>query len=457
MGTYQPQGSEKIQDPKEKWERIKEMSGIGNKQALTENKLNTKFSTVLHEAVAADGKTYGLIQEGPKVYIKHLINDHYEYLTGDEKDYAYKDFAQAFKHMNLLFKDISQQAGFNDSINLFEGGLKKKDKSLTESGASNDTGETPEALNERYVLKQPAPQAPPAQPAPTPEVAPAPSDSNFPPDQMPVQNPQAAQELGQEVDAAEGQMEDPAKVMQKLVGKLTQKMRAADDQTMTSEFMKSILNSVISAVRKDKMEDADLLSVIRNLKGEENAEAASPEGGENDFVDSQGIDYNVNNSVTKETQPTELKEEDFVSTTDDQTQKDAFLLALQSAVGMEINPSNENDVHNAVQYFIDSVSTSENGQNPIVLQAKHYLETTPSAANERPTQVTFQDLTPTAKEIVTQLEMMLENTNQEDDMSGEMGQQPQLADSSQSTMGIQTESKGKDFLHKIIMEALNGK
>jgi hypothetical protein len=306
-------------------------------------------------------------------------------------------------------------------------------------------------------LKQPAPQAPPAQPAPTPEVAPAPSDSNFPPDQMPVQNPQAAQELGQEVDAAEGQMEDPAKVMQKLVGKLTQKMRAADDQTMTSEFMKSILNSVISAVRKDKMEDADLLSVIRNLKGEENAEAASPEGGENDFVDSQGIDYNVNNPVTKENQPTELKEEDFVSTTDDQTQKDAFLLALQSAVGMEINPSNENDVHNAVQYFIDSVSTSENDQNPIVLQAKHYLETTPSAANERPTQVTFQDLTPTAKEIVTQLEMMLENTNQEDDMSGEMGQQPQLADSSQSTMGIQTESKGKDFLHKIIMEALNGK
>jgi hypothetical protein len=121
--NYRPQGSEKIKDVDAKLARIREISGITHKQALNENKFNTRTSTVLHEAVAADGKTYGLIQEGSKVYIKELVVDHYDYLTGDEKDYAYKDYSTAFKHMNLLFKDISERQNYTEPINLYKGGL----------------------------------------------------------------------------------------------------------------------------------------------------------------------------------------------------------------------------------------------------------------------------------------------------------------------------------------------
>ena len=127
MGSnYRPQGSEKITDADAKLERMKVIAGIGQKSITNENKFHTRFSTVLHEAVAADGNTYGLIQEGTKVHIKQLINDHYESLTGDEKDYAYQDYAQAFKHMNLLFKDISQRNDYSAPINIFEGGLNEK-------------------------------------------------------------------------------------------------------------------------------------------------------------------------------------------------------------------------------------------------------------------------------------------------------------------------------------------
>ena len=135
MGSnYRPQGSEKITDDNAKLERIKVIAGIDQKPIANDNKFNTRISTVLHEAGAADGQTYGLVQEGTKVYIKRLVNEQYVYVTGDEKDYAYKNYAQAFKHMNLLFKDISQRNEFTAPINLFEGGLTEK-KKLTK----NDT------------------------------------------------------------------------------------------------------------------------------------------------------------------------------------------------------------------------------------------------------------------------------------------------------------------------------
>ena len=67
--NYKPQGSEKIQDPEKKLDRIRVIAGIKGQSSINEhgNKFNTKFSTVLHEAVAADGQKYGLVQEGPKV------------------------------------------------------------------------------------------------------------------------------------------------------------------------------------------------------------------------------------------------------------------------------------------------------------------------------------------------------------------------------------------------------
>ena len=130
MGSnYRPQGSEKITNGDEKLSRIRTIAGIGQKSVINEHNINTNFSTVLHEAVAADGNTYGLIQEGMKVYIKQLIGEHYEYVNGSEKDYAYKNYAQAFKHMNLLFKDISQQHDYSSPINIFEGGLNEKKNS----------------------------------------------------------------------------------------------------------------------------------------------------------------------------------------------------------------------------------------------------------------------------------------------------------------------------------------
>ena len=119
-----PVGSEKIQNPDEKLARILEIAGI-KKDSITESKpLYGKMGNILHEAVAANGTEYGLVQEETHVYIKVKNNNGYEYISGVENihEHSYKSYADALKHLNLMFKQINESVGQNENIDV----LKKK-------------------------------------------------------------------------------------------------------------------------------------------------------------------------------------------------------------------------------------------------------------------------------------------------------------------------------------------
>lgn len=388
---YRPQGSEKIQNPDEKLARIREIAGIKSKPVLTEeqHRLNTKNSTVLHEATAADGKMYGLVQEGPKVYLKRLVNDHYEYLTGDEKDYAYKNFAEGFKHMNLLFKDISEQNHYGNSINLYDGGLDEK-KNLTE----------------RFVLKTPQAQPPVSQdatPAPPPAEGMPPTGGDQPP--APDANPQASAELGQEFAAADGQADaqDPAKAMQKMTGKLTQLMRTADPKIMTSDFQKSIMNSVISALKLETMEDGDILSIIKKLKGEGNPEQAGdeaqPSGESTEFQNPEGNDYNVNNPANSETQEPPIKEQENTPTADDGVMQD-IVQQIADNNGFEINEANLEDLKQAVAYFVTTYGGDQN-QTDFMKQLQEFSQDADQSLASR---MSYSQLSPMGQKVFDDLQ-----------------------------------------------------
>jgi hypothetical protein len=119
-----PVGSEKIQNPDEKLARILEIAGI-KKDSITESKpLYGKMGNILHEAVAANGTEYGIVQEEKHVYIKVKNNNGYEYISGVENihEHSYKSYADALKHLNLMFKQINESVGQNENIDV----LKKK-------------------------------------------------------------------------------------------------------------------------------------------------------------------------------------------------------------------------------------------------------------------------------------------------------------------------------------------
>jgi hypothetical protein len=119
-----PVGSEKIQDVDQKLARILEIAGV-SKETINENKqLGGHLSNVLHEAVAADGTEYGIVQEEKHVYIKVKAENGYEYLSGIQniQEHSYRSYAEALKHLNMMFKQINESVDYKENIDV----LKKK-------------------------------------------------------------------------------------------------------------------------------------------------------------------------------------------------------------------------------------------------------------------------------------------------------------------------------------------
>ena len=117
-----PIGSEKIENSDEKLNRILEIAGI-KKESINESKpLIGKLSNILHEAVAANGNEYAIVQEQNYVYIKTKKDDQYDYITGVENihEHSYKSYADAMKHLNLMFKQINENVGQSENIDIFK-------------------------------------------------------------------------------------------------------------------------------------------------------------------------------------------------------------------------------------------------------------------------------------------------------------------------------------------------
>jgi hypothetical protein len=119
-----PVGSEKIQNTDEKLARILEIAGV-KKNSIKESKpLYGRLSNILHEAVAANGVEYGVVQEDKHVYIKVKNGQEYSYISGVENihEHSYRSYADALKHLNLMFKQINENVGQVQNIDI----LKKK-------------------------------------------------------------------------------------------------------------------------------------------------------------------------------------------------------------------------------------------------------------------------------------------------------------------------------------------
>lgn len=117
-----PIGSEKIENSEEKLNRILEIAGI-KKESINESKpLIGKLSNILHEAVAANGEEYAIVQEQNHVYLKTKKGDEYDYITGVQniREHSYKSYSDAMKHLNLMFKQINENVGQDENIDIFK-------------------------------------------------------------------------------------------------------------------------------------------------------------------------------------------------------------------------------------------------------------------------------------------------------------------------------------------------
>jgi hypothetical protein len=282
MGNLRPIGSEKLQGM-DKINRMIEIARYNENipQPVNEDKSN-EFKKVL-----SDGNTYNIVKEKNGYVIKKGINESvHEYLEPMKNRKYYSSYSQALKRLNLIIKEVNVSEGYTKNLSLFN--------------ESEDN-------SERYTLKLPTDEQAAPAPAPEPQPAPAPAPVPAP---SPAPTPSPEDEMGMEDDMGmdddmgdeEGQDDEPVtlKTIQKLTGKLAQKLRAfssIEEDGMTSNDTKYVINSVLSALDLDSLEEDDKEEIMSKFEG------GSEEGMDDEGMGEEGMGDEGMGEEGMETEP----------------------------------------------------------------------------------------------------------------------------------------------------------
>jgi len=255
MGDLRPLGSEKLQGT----DKLKRIMEIARYNQTDRSELN-ESNSVEYQRQLADGKYYGIVFEKNGYIIKSGLNE-------SEMDYNepmanrkyMSSYSKALKKFNLMAAELNRLHENEEGLNLF-GEQEKK-----------------------FVLKTPKPEAPAVEPEMDLDLS-ASADSDMGGEDLDLDlglgTPEGEEEMDLDLDMEmepemDQEMDDQEeevsiKVIQKLTGKLGQKLRTIDSQEgLTSEDIKYVLNSIISAVDLDKLSEEDKEDILANFEEDE--------------------------------------------------------------------------------------------------------------------------------------------------------------------------------------------
>jgi hypothetical protein len=259
MGNLRPIGSEKLEGS----EKLKRIMEIARYNEVTPNPINEN-SSVEYSIKLSDGATYQINKEKTGYVIKKSINEgSFDYIEPMKNRNHYSSYSQAFKRLNLIAKEVNKLVGNDSEISLF-------------------------SEQKKYTLKTPTPAAAPStEPSPAPDMdAPAPDmgDEDIPAPDMDAPAPDMdapAPDMGDDdlptpdMGGEEGGGEESSmKSIQKLTGKLGQKIRSyTSEEELTSDDAKYIINSILSAIDLSILDDEDKEDIMSKFEGEEDMDS----------------------------------------------------------------------------------------------------------------------------------------------------------------------------------------
>lgn len=269
MAGLKPIGSEKLQG----MDKINRILEIARYKENIPNPINEDKSIEFTKTLS-DGNNYVIVKEKNGYVIKKSLNESTEYIEPMKNRKYYSSYSQALKRLNIIAKEVNINEGFEENISLFENAANEATKYILKFGETKE-------------------QAPPAAPAPAPAPAPSPAPApEVPADAMPPEEMPAEDELDVDVEDTEMAPEEDEtvtyKMIQKLTGKLAQKIRAFNDdeeneESMSSKDIKYVINSVLSALDLNQLEEEDMESIINKLEGVEEEGLEGEEGGEEEI------------------------------------------------------------------------------------------------------------------------------------------------------------------------------
>lgn len=261
MGKLKPIGSEKLQGQ----DKIKRMIEISRYNENIPNSLN-ESSSKEYSIKLSDGIKYDIVKEKNGYVIKKTINEgNQDYLEPIKNRKYYSSYSQAFKRLNLIIKEINTSEGNSKNISLFTEGDNEEDITYVLKTETNEQEtQTPAPAPQPAPATEPTPT--PVEPVAEPETAP-PSDETST-EEMPIEDKESDEE------------EVSFKTIQKLTGKLTQKIReflSNDDNKMSSKDIKYVVNSVLSSLDLNDLDGEDKDEIINKFEGEGHDESSSDE------------------------------------------------------------------------------------------------------------------------------------------------------------------------------------
>ena len=261
MADLKPLGSEKLTG-QDKLKRIMEIARFN--EVIPSNINETARSE--YSISLADGNKYEIVKERQGYIIKKTISEsETDYIEPMKNRKYYSSYSQAFKRLNLVAGELNRVNENEEEVSLY--------------------GE-----QKRFTLKTPKPAAE-SMPAPAAEVpsvppaVPAPALPPSPNSEMPAGDelgmdmgdmgmaPDAEVDIDATMDVETPEMGDTEQVtfktIQKLTGKLTQKIRTLDaDQGMTSEDIKYVINMVLSSLELKTLTEEDREDILSKFDDE---------------------------------------------------------------------------------------------------------------------------------------------------------------------------------------------
>ena len=298
MADLKPIGSEKLKG-QDKLNRIMEIARFNEVMPKAINETaKSEYSVAL-----ADGNKYEIVRERQGYIIKKTISEsETEYIEPMKNRKYYSSYSQAFKRLNLVAGELNRLNENDEGISLY--GEQKKFTLKTPKPAPSPEMEAPMA----------PPAAPPSVPSP-----------ELPPSPMGGEEDMGMEDMGMEDMAPETDVEDidvdteeggedqvTFKSIQKLTGKLTQKIRTLDSQEgMTSEDIKYVINMVLSSLDLKSLSEEDMEDIMSKFEEDETEDFGAEDDmdGEDMTDDTEVEDIQTDMDVPVEGY--EMEEEDY--------------------------------------------------------------------------------------------------------------------------------------------------
>jgi len=256
MADLKPLGSEKLTG-QDKLKRIMEIARFN--EVIPSNINETARSE--YSISLADGNKYEIVKERQGYIIKKTISEsETDYIEPMKNRKYYSSYSQALKRLNLVAGELNRVNENEEEVSLY--GEQKKFTLKTPKPAAEPM---PAPAAEVPSVPPPVP-APALPPSPSPEMDMGMEDMGM--------EPEAEVDVDATMDVEAPEMGDGEQVVtfktiQKLTGKLTQKIRTLDtDQGMTSEDIKYVINMVLSSLDLKALSEEDREDILSKFEDE---------------------------------------------------------------------------------------------------------------------------------------------------------------------------------------------